>query len=535
MRGEAIELLATRTPARHGPYRADTLVVLLRLNWFIRLRWLFLAAAGLVLGLERLAASTAQRPGALYVVVLGVAGVNVIWALVAHWLRRRLETTDQAAPNVVRREQVFVNAQVAVDLLLLTAILHLSGGVENPMAVFYVFHVAIGGLLLEPWQALLQSCWAVVLYATIAAGEWQQWLAHYAFLPQAGVLGRHHEPEYVLLMIVLVGCVVLGTLYFTLRIAKLLESHDAQLQRANAALEQSRRAVQDLQQRRTRFMQTATHQLKSPFAIVETLANLVREGLVSDAAGIRATSERMVRRCQDGIAQVSELLTLARVQEADPSRQRGRRVEVRQAVADLCRHFAVLAERKQIGLTSWTPAEGEFYVSIDPQDFQDCIGNLIDNAIKYTPEQGRVRVSLTVKKEHDAPVSVGIHVSDTGIGVDPYLLRSAGQTLGEEPVFEPFRRGPNVLAAGISGTGLGLTIVREVVEQAGGKIWVMSRPGAGSSFTVTLPLSGTSAAEPVVRDTRAAQVVLEEPGEKSALTAHDPEPREAASDSRPPP
>jgi signal transduction histidine kinase len=530
-----MELFATRTTPLPGLYRAGTLVVLLRLNWFIRLRWLFAAGAIGLLTLERIAVSPLQRPWQLYAVVLGVAAINVVWTVLAYRLRQQFEAAENAGHRVVRLGQLFANAQVLADLLMLTAILHFSGGVENPMAVFYVFHVAIAGLLLEPWQAFLQSCWAVVLYATIAAGEWQQWLAHYAFLPQAGVLGRHHEPEYVLLMIVLVGCVVLGTLYFTLRIAKLLESHDAQLQRANAALEQSRRAVQDLQQRRTRFMQTATHQLKSPFAIVETLANLVREGLVSDAAGIRATSEKMVRRCQDGIAQVSELLTLARVQEADPGRQRGRRVEVRQAVLDLCRHFALLAERKQIELTWWTPSEGELYVNIDPQDFRDCIGNLIDNAIKYTPEQGRVRVSLTVKKEHDAPVSVGIHVSDTGIGVDPYLLRSAGQKLGDEPVFEPFRRGPNVLAAGISGTGLGLTIVREVVEQAGGMIWVMSRPGAGSSFTVTLPLSGTSAAEPVVRDTRAAQVLLEEPGEKNALTAHDSEPRAAASDSRAPP
>jgi len=519
MPAEPIELLATRTAAWPGPYpprRAGTLVVLLRLNWFIRLRWLFVLAAVALLALERVAVSPPQRPWQLYAVVLGVAVINVVWTAMARLLRQPLEAAENAGhpPWRMRRGQLFANAQVMVDLLLLTAILHFSGGVENPMAVFYIFHVAIGALLLEPWQAVVQSGWAVLLYAAVVLAEWNGWLGHYAFLPQAGGLGLHREPKYVLLVVVLVGCLVFGTLYFTLRITKVLEHHDAQLQRINAALEQSRRAIQDLQQRRTRFMQTAAHQLKSPFAIVETLANLVREGIVSDAAGIQGTFEKIVRRCQEGIAQVSELLTLARVQEVNPSRPGGTRVDVCQAVTDLCRRFALLAERKQIELTYWTPPEGELYVDIDPQDFRDCIGNLIENAIKYTPGPGRVRVAVTAKKERDRPVSVGIHVSDTGVGLDPHLLRSAGKTLGEEPVFEPFRRGLNVLAAGIPGTGLGLTIVREVVEQAGGKIWVMSRPGAGSSFTVTLPLSGTAAAEPMVRDTRAARVVLEEPGPK---------------------
>jgi signal transduction histidine kinase len=499
-------------PAPPGSYRTDALGVLLRLNWFIRLRWLFVAVALGVLAVERFALPHAVRPWPLLVVVLGVAAINVAWIFAARLLHQHVSAAD-AGPETQRSGQVFANAQVSADLFLLTCILHYTGGVENPMSVFYLFHVAISGLLLRPRYALLQSGWAVLLYAVMAGAELQGWLGHYALLPHLGALGLFEHREYTFVLVAVIICAVFGTLYFTLRIARLVDAHDAELMQANAALEQSRRAIQDLQRRRARFMQTAAHQLKSPLAIVQTLASLIRDGLVTDPAGIQATCGKITKRAAEGITQVTELLTLARVQDADPARVRSSQVDVRAAVEALGRKYQPLAEQKQIELTLWLPAAGDLFVNVDPQDFRDCIGNLIENAIKYTPGPGQVRLAVTSKASEGRTHSIAIHVSDTGVGLDPALLRSAGKLLADEPIFEAFRRGPNVIAAGIPGTGLGLSIVREVVEQAGGRVWVMSRPGAGSAFTVTFPASGTVGDQPLVRDTRATKVVLEMPPE----------------------
>ena len=114
-------------------------------------------------------------------------------------------------------------------------------------------------------------------------------------------------------------------------------------------------------------------------------------------------------------------------------------------------------------------------------------------------------------------VAVAVNVVDTGIGMDPGLLSPPNGEPGYQPVFEAFRRGANVINAGIPGSGLGLSIVREVVEQAGGRILVSSRPGEGSSFTVTLPVPSALADQPVVRSTRVSEVVLEPP--RSAATS----------------
>jgi two-component system phosphate regulon sensor histidine kinase PhoR len=156
------------------------------------------------------------------------------------------------------------------------------------------------------------------------------------------------------------------------------------------------------------------------------------------------------------------------------------------------------------------PPAGDWTVREAPRDLRDCISNLHDNAIKYTNGPGCVRLILTARHVGGRATSLGIHVTDTGIGIDPTLLRS--DHLGEEPAFEAFSRGPNALAAGLPGTGLGLSIVREIVEQAGGRIWVMSRLGIGSSFTVTLPLVDGGPSEPLVRNTRSTDVVLETDG-----------------------
>jgi len=255
-------------------------------------------------------------------------------------------------------------------------------------------------------------------------------------------------------------------------------------------------------------MQTAAHQLKSPLAAIQTMIELIRSKLVPPEA-LPGTCEKIIHRCQDGIIQVTELLTLARVQEADPVRHRQSQSDVRETVYELFARFRPLAEGKQIELSCSVPREEDLSVCVDPRDLRDCIGNLIENAIKYTPSSGSVKVTVMPERCNGRLMAVLVNVTDTGMGIDPGLVSSPDGEPGHEAVFDAFRRGPNVIAAGIPGTGLGLSIVREVVEQAGGRIVVSSCPGEGSSFTITFPSPSGVTSQPEIRNTRASEVVLE--------------------------
>ncbi len=501
-------------------FAEGTLLTRSRMMWFIRLRWLFLAGAlAALLGEQGL--RPVERPPELLFILAALAVVNLIWTALA---RSILETGEADLPSTagggsVRRALGLANAQVAVDLLLLTAILRYTGGTESPLVIFYLFHMPIASLLLRGWQALFQGAWAVLLFTGLAVGQVSGVLTPYhPFLPAApGEQTDAADPGLALSRLAAQACGVFGTLYFTLNIARRLQQREHQLRRANQALRESEQAIRDLERRRSRFMQTAAHQLKSPLAVIQTLAGLIRDGVVpSDQTVDLCTT--IARRCREGIGQVTELLTLARVHEADPHRHARSSADVAEITVDQCERFAPLAREKRIALSCQVMDGPIPPAAVDPTDLADCVANLIDNAIKYTPPEGEVLVSV----ENAEPQTDGVHtdggrfvrvtVRDTGMGIDPEALKAANGEPGHEAIFDAFRRGSNALAAGVPGTGLGLSIVREVVEQSRGHIRVRSRPGEGSEFSLYFPVQGLSAGDqPLVRSTRASQVLIESP------------------------
>jgi len=129
-------------------------------------------------------------------------------------------------------------------------------------------------------------------------------------------------------------------------------------------------------------------------------------------------------------------------------------------------------EEKNIELTVEVP-DNLLTVKGTDDDLERLIGNLVENAVKYTPARGKVKLQLNLNAE-----SLRIVVADTGIGIAPEAMPR---------IFEEFYRAKNAKEMGQEGTGLGLSLVKHIVDRYRGQIDVESRLGEGSTFTVTLP------------------------------------------------
>jgi signal transduction histidine kinase len=173
---------------------------------------------------------------------------------------------------------------------------------------------------------------------------------------------------------------------------------------------------------------------------------------------------------------VEDLLTLARADEGRAPLTL-EELDVRDLVADAAETAGLLAEAQGVDVTSNVPDQ-PVMLSADRQRIRELLLNLVTNAVKYTPAGGSVAIEL-----EDAPDFVRFRVTDTGIGIAP----------GDLPnIFDRFwRADPARSRTGDRpGVGLGLAITKWIAEAHGGTIVVSSRPGRGTTFTVTLPRAG---------------------------------------------
>jgi PAS domain S-box-containing protein len=226
-----------------------------------------------------------------------------------------------------------------------------------------------------------------------------------------------------------------------------------------------------LERARADFVTTASHELRTPLtAVYGSIRTLIeREDELDD--DIRRRLLRMIEQESDHLAQiVDQLLVTAQIDRG------GLRLEERECDArEICASVVAAAEARKpdtIQIAFVTPSTAAT-IRCDPPRLRQVLVNLVENAIKYSPEGGRIEVRIA-----DTPDRLRIEVHDEGLGIPPSE---------QSRIFEKFYRLDADMTRGVGGSGLGLYISREIVEQMGGLLSVRSQRGTGSTFTVTLP------------------------------------------------
>jgi two-component system phosphate regulon sensor histidine kinase PhoR len=219
------------------------------------------------------------------------------------------------------------------------------------------------------------------------------------------------------------------------------------------------------------FVVNVSHELKTPLTAIRGFV----ETLIDDPEIDAETRERFLRRVKDQVLRlstlVSDLLVLSRVESEEEALER-RPVDIRGPVRESARRFSPDATGRDMDFVTDLP-DLPVVVLGDEEALRQVVDNLLDNAFKYTPDEGIVRVRVAVEGT-DAVIEVG----DTGIGIEPKDI---------DRIFERFYRVDKARSRELGGTGLGLSIVKHIANALGGRVSVKSAGGRGSTFRVTIP------------------------------------------------
>ncbi|HBD24305.1 MAG TPA: hypothetical protein DC023_07705 [Oceanospirillaceae bacterium] len=230
--------------------------------------------------------------------------------------------------------------------------------------------------------------------------------------------------------------------------------------------------VQRIDRMRADFVANASHELKTPITAIRGFAETLLDGGDVDAKLIRRFMRKIHSQSLRLSDLVSDLLALSRLESNDEAHEES--VDLMDIVVKVCTNLQSVAQSQDISLKLHINKDQYLPILGDDKALNQLVTNLVDNAIKYTPEGGQVDVYLQLDDQH-----LVFAVKDTGIGIAP---------ADQERIFERFYRVDKARSRKVGGTGLGLAIVKHIVQSHQGKLKVISELGEGTRFEVRLPI-----------------------------------------------
>jgi len=246
------------------------------------------------------------------------------------------------------------------------------------------------------------------------------------------------------------------------------------LKKSYSSLEQKIEELKELDKLKDDFLNTTSHELKTPLIPIKSQIQLLMAGDYGDLNKEQKESLEMIFRNEERLSKlVTDVLDISRFR-SKKLKLIPKKLSLLKIVQNTVEEMKPGAREKEIDLTTKLTDLPE--ITADPVRISQVVSNLLNNAIKFTPEKGKIVIEAEKRGKE-----VIVKVIDTGVGISPKNLKK---------LFTPFFQLESGLARKHGGTGLGLVICKGIVEAHGGKIWAESKgEGKGSTFSFTLPES----------------------------------------------
>src|SRR5262249_26524148 len=305
-----------------------------------------------------------------------------------------------------------------------------------------------------------------------------------------------------------------------------IEIKNVEIEQARQELEERARPLDLASRYKSQFLANMSHELRTPLNSLLILARLLAANPEQNLTPKQVEDANVIHSSRGDLLQlINDILDLSRV-EAGKMELRPERFGLRALVDDLRAVFQPLTSEKGLTFIATTPAgdlPAELYT--DRQRLRQILHNLLSNAVKFT-QQGRVELRITAAPAPDGQAAgvLAFTVTATGIGISDQNL---------DAIFGAFQQADGTTSRRYGGTGLGLTICRELAAQLGGRITAQSAVGGGSTFTPHLPVSDPVEQEAALGGAGAGPAGGSRRGGAAAAGAAAPPPPPAAR--RPPP
>ena len=252
-----------------------------------------------------------------------------------------------------------------------------------------------------------------------------------------------------------------------------LEKANANLEKEMLEYEKISQKLLELNVEKTKYLLYATHQLKAPFAAIQSYVDIVLEGYTGDiSARTKDIILKIKERCELLSSVIKEMLELSKLKSRDTGEIIFKKFDINPVLTRVVDRFQIIANTKNIKIIFETPVE-TFYIRGNESQIDVLFSVLIENAINYSPED--TAVTILLKKLGSSQIYIG--VKDQGIGISEKNI---------EKIFNEFFRSNNAVNFHSSGTGLGLSIAKEIASIHNATIHVESKINEGSVFSVIL-------------------------------------------------
>ncbi|MFA5814033.1 MAG: HAMP domain-containing sensor histidine kinase [Bacteroidales bacterium] len=426
-------------------------------KWFIRIRWIAIVVLIISAYLVKNLFSVSIQDTPIYILTLILLTLNSI-----HFLLLRRIIRKESGPIIVwiKRE---IHFQIITDLIILTLMLHYSGGIENPLIVFYFFHMIIASSIFTSIESYLHTTFALILVALLA------FLEYFGVIPHYNLKGFvNHDLYQNQFYLIGTGFIFSFTSFLLVSLTHMIFTRSIKIEesyvRSNIELEKKDKLQHQ-------YVLRVTHDIKGHLAAIISSLSVVRTKITGS---LNERQEEFINRAYVRTelltSFVKDLLNLT--QKRLKQEKEFEEFLLKDLVQKVVSTVQILAADKSIKFNFYFDNSIPKIVG-NPFTLEELFSNLLMNAVKYTPPGGHI--GLSVKNQPDQIIA---EVSDSGIGIPKEELSK---------IFDEFYRASNVPKDIKTGSGLGLSIVKQIIENHQGRIWVASEVGVWTRVTFTLP------------------------------------------------